>query len=377
MRCAGCGRCSRRASEPVWAAAASTVLVSLEDQVRASQFAIFDERLSGPVNITGPALVTNAEFTAALGRAVNRPTPLMTPSFAVRAALGEFADETLLSGQRAIPAALERAGFGFHHNTVVRHCGTPPRRATSLDVLPGGRQVGVVPSGGVRSARERARRCPPTGHRGIPRRRTAAQELADARAVDGVDKLLLLEHPSVYTAGRRTLAHERPADGTPVIDTDRGGKITWHGPGQLVGYPIIGLAEPLDVVNYVRRVEESLIKVCTDLGLQVGRVDGRSGVWVPADGGGQRAKSPPSVCGCRGQRRCTGRAQLRLRPRRVRHDRAVRHKRRRWTSMSAELGRRVRSTTSGRRSPTRCATPGRPAGGLIRQHTAARVASTP
>ncbi|BBX45217.1 lipoyl(octanoyl) transferase LipB [Mycobacterium cookii] len=111
------------------------------------------------------------------------------------------------------------------------------------------------------------------------------QELADARAVDGVDKLLLLEHPAVYTAGRRTSEHERPADGTPVVDTDRGGKITWHGPGQLVGYPIIGLAEPLDVVNYVRRIEESLIKVCTDLGLHVGRVDGRSGVWLPADGG--------------------------------------------------------------------------------------------
>ncbi len=115
--------------------------------------------------------------------------------------------------------------------------------------------------------------------------RQLQQELADARAIDGVDKLLLLEHPSVYTAGRRTLAHERPVDGTPVIDTDRGGKITWHGPGQLVGYPIIGLAEPLDVVNYVRRIEESLIKVCTYVGLQVGRVDGRSGVWVPARGG--------------------------------------------------------------------------------------------
>ncbi|MGA9492573.1 MAG: lipoyl(octanoyl) transferase LipB [Mycobacterium sp.] len=120
------------------------------------------------------------------------------------------------------------------------------------------------------------------------------QELADARAVDGVDKLLLLEHPSVYTAGRRTLAHERPAEGTPVVDTDRGGKITWHGPGQLVGYPIIGLAEPLDVVNYVRRVEESLIKVCTDLGLQVGRVDGRSGVWVPA-GDGRPARKVAAI----------------------------------------------------------------------------------
>jgi lipoyl(octanoyl) transferase len=111
------------------------------------------------------------------------------------------------------------------------------------------------------------------------------QELADDRAAGGIDKLLLLEHPSVYTAGRRTAAHERPADGTPVVDTDRGGKITWHGPGQLVGYPIIGLAEPLDVVNYVRRIEESLIKVCTDVGLQAGRIDGRSGVWVPAGGG--------------------------------------------------------------------------------------------
>jgi lipoyl(octanoyl) transferase len=111
------------------------------------------------------------------------------------------------------------------------------------------------------------------------------RDLADARVAGGIDTLLLLEHPAVYTAGRRTQAHELPVDGTPVIDTDRGGKITWHGPGQLVGYPIVTLAEPLDVVNYVRRVEESLIKVCTGLGLQAGRVDGRSGVWLPAGGG--------------------------------------------------------------------------------------------
>jgi lipoyl(octanoyl) transferase len=111
------------------------------------------------------------------------------------------------------------------------------------------------------------------------------QELADVRVSGGADSLLLLEHPSVYTAGRRTAADERPADDTPVVDTDRGGKITWHGPGQLVGYPIVGLAEPLDVVNYVRRIEEALIKVCADIGLQVGRVDGRSGVWVPAGDG--------------------------------------------------------------------------------------------
>ena len=126
--------------------------------------------------------------------------------------------------------------------------------------------------------------------------RQLQQELADARAAGGSDTLLLLEHPSVYTAGRRTLAHERPTDGTPVIDTDRGGKITWHGPGQLVGYPIIGLTEPLDVVNYVRRVEQSLIKVCTDVGLHVGRVDGRSGVWVPA-GAQSRRHRRASVAG--------------------------------------------------------------------------------
>jgi len=118
--------------------------------------------------------------------------------------------------------------------------------------------------------------------------RTAWQlqrDLADARVAGGADTLLLLEHPPVYTAGRRTEPHERPVDGTEVVDTDRGGKITWHGPGQLVGYPIIGLAEPLDVVNYVRRLEEALIKVCGDLGLDAIRVDGRSGVWLPASAG--------------------------------------------------------------------------------------------
>ena len=92
--------------------------ISLEDEVRALLFAISNPSLSGPVNLTGPAPVTNAEFTTAFGRAINRPTPLTMPGFAVRAAFGEFADEGLLTGQRAIPAALERAGFQFHHNTI-------------------------------------------------------------------------------------------------------------------------------------------------------------------------------------------------------------------------------------------------------------------
>jgi lipoyl(octanoyl) transferase len=95
--------------------------------------------------------------------------------------------------------------------------------------------------------------------------------------------LLLLEHPSVYTAGRRTLPEERPIDGTPVVDVDRGGKITWHGPGQLVGYPILRLAEPYDVVAHVRRLEALLMQACADLGVETRRVDGRSGVWT-ADG---------------------------------------------------------------------------------------------
>ena len=94
------------------------------------------------------------------------------------------------------------------------------------------------------------------------------------------DTVILLEHPSVYTAGKRTEDSERPTDGTPVIDVDRGGKITWHGPGQLVGYPILRLAEPIDVVGYVRRLEGMLIDVLARLGVESGRVEGRSGVWV-------------------------------------------------------------------------------------------------
>jgi lipoyl(octanoyl) transferase len=97
------------------------------------------------------------------------------------------------------------------------------------------------------------------------------------------DTVLLLEHERVYTAGKRTEPHERPFDGTPVIDVDRGGKITWHGPGQLVGYPIVRLPSPVDVVAHVRRLEDMMIRVCADLGLTAGRVEGRSGVWVTAD----------------------------------------------------------------------------------------------
>lgn len=97
--------------------------------------------------------------------------------------------------------------------------------------------------------------------------------------------LILLEHPSVYTAGKRTTNEEKPTDGTPVIDVDRGGKITWHGPGQLVGYPIVKLSNPHELVGFVREIEGGLIKVCEHFGLRGVRVDGRSGVWIVDDQG--------------------------------------------------------------------------------------------
>jgi len=100
--------------------------------------------------------------------------------------------------------------------------------------------------------------------------------------VNGIQKniLILLEHPSVYTAGRRTEEFERPQDGSNVIEVDRGGRITWHGPGQLVGYPIIKLLEPTEVVGFVREIESALINVCAELGVNAVRIEGRSGVWI-------------------------------------------------------------------------------------------------
>ncbi|MCD9153313.1 lipoyl(octanoyl) transferase LipB [Aeromicrobium duanguangcaii] len=103
------------------------------------------------------------------------------------------------------------------------------------------------------------------------------------RVADAIeDTVLLLEHPPVYTAGRRTEPHERPQDGTPVVDVDRGGKITFHGPGQLVGYPIVKLPSHVLVVDYVRRIEEAVIRTLAELDVVTGRVPGRSGVWLPA-----------------------------------------------------------------------------------------------
>lgn len=101
-------------------------------------------------------------------------------------------------------------------------------------------------------------------------------------AGDRPDTTILVEHSSVYTAGKRTAAWDRPVDGTEVIDVDRGGRITWHGPGQLVGYPIVRLREPLDVVDYVRRLERAIMDVCAGYGLETLRVEDRSGVWLPA-----------------------------------------------------------------------------------------------
>jgi lipoyl(octanoyl) transferase len=127
------------------------------------------------------------------------------------------------------------------------------------------------------------------------------QRQVHAQRAAGVvpDTCLLLEHQPVFTAGKRTSPQDRPAGdaGAPVIEVDRGGKITWHGPGQLVGYPIVRLDEPVDVVAYVRAVEEALMRACADAGLATVRVEGRSGVWVPGGdaGGGQPAQPARKV----------------------------------------------------------------------------------
>ena len=116
---------------------------------------------------------------------------------------------------------------------------------------------------------------------GLALQRTIHQEVVQGTRPD---TCILLEHEGVYTAGKRTEDSERPDDGTEVIDVDRGGKITWHGPGQLVGYPIMKLPNPIDVVGYVRWLEQILIDVCADFGLETERVEGRSGVWAPVGG---------------------------------------------------------------------------------------------
>lgn len=117
------------------------------------------------------------------------------------------------------------------------------------------------------------------------------RELHRRRVEDQVgDVVVLLEHPPVFTAGKRTEPHERPVDGTPVVDVDRGGKITFHGPGQLVGYPISKLPEHVYVVDYIRRLEEALCRAVRDFDVECGRVKGRSGVWLPADHRGPERK---------------------------------------------------------------------------------------
>ena len=122
------------------------------------------------------------------------------------------------------------------------------------------------------------------GTRLVPYREAWArqrEEHADVVA-GGEDRVLFVEHESIYTAGKRTAVWDRPTDGSEVIDVDRGGRITWHGPGQLVGYPIIRLAEPIDVVRYVRQLEQAIMDVCERVGVDTVRVEDRSGVWLPA-----------------------------------------------------------------------------------------------
>jgi lipoyl(octanoyl) transferase len=133
----------------------------------------------------------------------------------------------------------------------------------------------------------------------------ALQREVHARVASGElgPQVLYVEHPPVYTAGRRTEPHERPSDGTPVVDVDRGGKITYHGPGQLVGYPIVFLPRGVGVVDYVRRVEEALIRLLAGYGLVTGRVPGRTGVWLAADN--ERPERKIAAIGIRVSRQTT------------------------------------------------------------------------
>lgn len=170
------------------------------------------------------------------------------------------------------------------------------------------------------------------------------KELAAARADGrGPDTVLLLTHPPVYTAGRRTEPGDRPTDGTPVVDVDRGGRITWHGPGQLVGYPLVKLANPIDVVRYVRLLEQALIAACTDLGLtDTGRIPGRSGVWLARD---HRPERKIAAIGVRIARGVTTHGfALNCNPDLAAYDRIVPCGIRDAgvTSLTAELGRLVR-----------------------------------
>ena len=208
------------------------------------------------------------------------------------------------------------------------------------------------------------------------------QRRVHARVVAGEQPptVLLLEHPPVFTAGKRTEPHERPADpgGAPVIDVDRGGKITFHGPGQLVGYPIVPLPDHVKVVDYVRRLEEALIGVCRDLGVETARVPGRSGVWLRADPDHLSGRGLPerkvAAIGIRVSRGVASHGFAlncdvdlgwydRFVPCGI-ADAGV-------TSLSAELGRQV---TVVRRPAARRAAPARPAGvGAVHRHARLRA----
>jgi lipoyl(octanoyl) transferase len=171
---------------------------------------------------------------------------------------------------------------------------------TSLEVRPVAAQVIAVPTS--LSSKGGAR--PTVRWLGTVDYQTAwdEQRRVHERVVagDDPDTVLLVEHPSVYTAGKRTQPWERPSDGTPVVEVDRGGQITWHGPGQLVGYPIVTLPRireggPFDVVAYVRRVEQVLINACADLGVDTIRVEGRTGVWLPAHPDGRPERKVAAI----------------------------------------------------------------------------------
>nr|WP_231126572.1 lipoyl(octanoyl) transferase LipB [Motilibacter aurantiacus] len=193
---------------------------------------------------------------------------------------GEAGIDSSSSGRRDAPSVGKDSGPAHQGNPQsTGGPGAVCRRTYSADV-----------SDPLRLIRE--------GHVAFAEAWARQRELHAARVADEApDTVLLVEHDSVYTAGRRTAWYDRPTDGTEVVEVDRGGRITWHGPGQLVGYPILRLPDPVDVVAHVRRVEEVVIRACADLGLATDRVDGRSGVWVLGGDGAQDRKV--AAIGCR------------------------------------------------------------------------------
>ncbi len=369
-------------------------LIQLGDYLRFVLWAAENGEASGPYNLTIPQPTTNGEFTDELAGQLHRPRFLKAPKAVLSAVLGDFAEQLLgdvwLLPQQATDQGFDVPGSrrADRHPVLVAGLSAPPARRRAPLTGTGAPAPGAqFPSTDRKSRPVRGHRAcnshprmekpGPCGHRAgnfhprmeipaphsqppdtrPPRLRPPAalsldflypgplgtrevdyltawesqrQIHAEVKAGERPDTVLLLEHASVYTAGKRTEPQERPLDGTPVVDVDRGGKITWHGPGQLVGYPIVKLPEAVYVVDYVRRLEEALIDLCADYGL-----DAAARVKVVPESGcpprpvSPNARSRPSASGWLPGSPCTVSPSTSTRICGLRRDHPVRHHRRR------------------------------------------------